>query len=155
LLRNRSVPADVLLPHLVYRDVPAALAWLSAVFGFTEHYRYGSPDRLAAQIYLGNACVMLGSGGADATGGSQPGRRIEAVTIFIDDVEAHFERAKRAGAKIVENPHETVYGEFQYAAEDLEGHLWLFSRHARDVNPSDWGATVATPPHQRLPCDPG
>jgi uncharacterized glyoxalase superfamily protein PhnB len=36
-----------------------------------------------------------------------------------------------------------VYGELQYGAEDLDGHRWLFSRHARDVNPADWGATVA------------
>jgi len=36
--------------------------------------------------------------------------------------------AKKAGAKTVEEPHETVYGEFQYAAIDIEGHLWLFSR---------------------------
>lgn len=148
MLRNRSVPASIILPHLVYRDVPAALAWLTAVFGFTEHYRYGSPERLGAQAYLGDACIMLGNSGTGAASVSQSCRRIEALTIFIDDVEAHFERAKRAGAKIVENPHETVYGEFQYAAEDLEGHLWLFSRHARNVNPEDWGATVATPPKE-------
>jgi len=43
----------------------------------------------------------------------------------------------------VEEPHETEYGEFQYAAVDLEGHHWLFSRHARDVAPEDWGAVVA------------
>jgi uncharacterized glyoxalase superfamily protein PhnB len=32
--------------------------------------------------------------------------------------------------------HETVYGERQYGAEDLEGHHWLFSRHARDAKMS-------------------
>ena len=39
---NRSVPTDTLLPHIVYRDVPEALAWLTATFRFREHYRYGS-----------------------------------------------------------------------------------------------------------------
>jgi len=58
-------------------------------------------------------------------------------------VDAHFERAKSAGAKIVEEPHETCYGEWQYAARDLDGHHWLFSRHARDVDPAEWGATIA------------
>jgi uncharacterized glyoxalase superfamily protein PhnB len=43
----------------------------------------------------------------------------------------------------LEEPHETVYGEFQYAAEDLDGHHWLFSRHARDLSPDAWGATLA------------
>jgi uncharacterized glyoxalase superfamily protein PhnB len=40
---------------------------------------------------------------------------------------------------------ETVYAEFQYAARDPEGHLWLFSRHVRDLSPESWGATVIRP----------
>ena len=50
----------------------------------------------------------------------------------------------------MEEPHETVYGEFQYAAEDLDGHHWLFSRHARDLRPEEWGATVKENPRHRL-----
>jgi uncharacterized glyoxalase superfamily protein PhnB len=42
----------------------------------------------------------------------------------------------------VEDLHETVYGELQYGAFDLDGHHWLFSRHARDLRPDEWGATV-------------
>ena len=38
---------------------------------------------------------------------------------------------RQRAAEIVEEPHETVYGEFQYAAVDLEGHHWLFSRATR------------------------
>jgi len=63
--------------------------------------------------------------------------------VFVEDVEAHCARAKAGGARIVEEPHETEYGEFQYAALDLDGHHWLFSRHARDVAPKEWGAVVA------------
>jgi uncharacterized glyoxalase superfamily protein PhnB len=64
------------------------------------------------------------------------------LTVFVDDVDTHYARAKAAGARIVEELHETEYGERQYGAEDIDGHLWLFSRHARDVNPEEWGATV-------------
>jgi hypothetical protein len=63
----------------------------------------------------------------------------QSLTIFIEDIEAHFQRAKSAGVTIVEELHETVYGEQQYAAVDLEGHHWLFSRHARDLSPEEWG----------------
>jgi uncharacterized glyoxalase superfamily protein PhnB len=63
--------------------------------------------------------------------------------VFVDDVDARFEKAKSAGARIVEELHETCYGERQYGVEDLDGHHWLFSRHARDVSPEEWGATVA------------
>lgn len=43
MLKNRSVPADTILPHLVYEDVAGALTWLAKAFGFTEHFRYGQP----------------------------------------------------------------------------------------------------------------
>ena len=66
----------------------------------------------------------------------------QSLTVFVEDVDAHYERAKSAGARIVENLHETEYGERQYGVEDLEGHHWLFSRHARNVSPQEWGATV-------------
>ena len=42
-MRNRSVPVDTVLPHLVYHDLASASIWLTRVFGFTEHYRYGDP----------------------------------------------------------------------------------------------------------------
>ena len=43
-MRNRSVPVDTILPHVVYADVARAIEWLTKAFGFREHYRYGSDD---------------------------------------------------------------------------------------------------------------
>ena len=65
--------------------------------------------------------------------------------MFVADVGAHYTRAKAAGATIVEELHETIYGERQYGACDLDGHHWLFSSHARDVSPAEWGATITNP----------
>jgi uncharacterized glyoxalase superfamily protein PhnB len=73
---------------------------------------------------------------------SDLGYGTQSLTIFVENVEAHYARTRSAGANIVEELHETVYGELQYGVRDLEGHLWLFSRHARDVAPPAWGATV-------------
>jgi uncharacterized glyoxalase superfamily protein PhnB len=143
-MKNRSVPTDILLPHIVYRDVAEAIAWLSDAFGFVEHFRYGDPEAPSgAQMHLGDAWIMLSS---ERDGRSSPAKIrawTQSLTIFIDDVEAHYRHAVARGAKLVEEPHETVYGEFQYAAEDLDGHLWIFSRHARDLAPEEWGAVVA------------
>ena len=52
--RNRSVPANAILPHVFYQDVNAAVSWLSAAFGFVEHDRYGEPVQ-GAQLHLGDA----------------------------------------------------------------------------------------------------
>ncbi|MGA2040911.1 MAG: VOC family protein [Bryobacteraceae bacterium] len=145
MLKNRSVPADIMLPHLTYRNVADAMIWLTKAFGFTEHFRYGEPGGpvQGAQMHLGDAWIMLGSTRPGRDAPAQAGHQTQSLTVFVEDVEARFERAKAAGAKIVEDLHETAYGEFQFAVEDLEGHQWLFSRHARDVSPEEWGATVA------------
>jgi uncharacterized glyoxalase superfamily protein PhnB len=144
MMKNRSVPADVVLPHITYENVAGAIGWLTKAFGFTEHYRYGGGGRVeGAQMHLGDAWIMLNSARPGSASPAQAGLQTQSLTVFVDDVDAHFERAKLAGAKIVEEPHETEYGEYQYGAEDFEGHHWLFSRHARDVSPEQWGATIA------------
>jgi uncharacterized glyoxalase superfamily protein PhnB len=123
---------DTILPH----------AWVTEVFGFTEHYRCGeAPD--GAQMHLGGAWIMLNSARPGNATPAQLGQGTQSLTVFVDDVDAHFAHAKSAGAKIVEEVHETMYGERQYAAEDLDGHHWLFSKHARDVSPDEWGAKIS------------
>ncbi|HTF70039.1 MAG TPA: VOC family protein [Edaphobacter sp.] len=126
-MRNRSVPTDTVLPHIICKNVVDALGWMTRTFGFTEHYRYGEPVS-GAQMYLGSAYIMLKrdrSGNAGAHG-----HRTQYLTVFVDDVDAHYERSKSAGAKIAEELNETCYGE-------------------RDLSPDEWGATVAARPPLR------
>jgi uncharacterized glyoxalase superfamily protein PhnB len=143
-MKNRSVPAETVLPHIVYKDLPAAIAWLTGAFGFIEHYRYGDPLS-GAQVRLGDAWMMLNAAKPGYRSPSDLGYGTQCLTVFVDDVEAHFARAKAAGARIVEDLHETAYGELQYGVDDSEGHHWLFSRHAHDVSPDAWGAVVTNP----------
>ena len=148
MLKNRSVPTDTVLPHLTYQNLEAAIAWLTRVFGFTEHYRYGNPVS-GAQLHLGNAWVMVSRPGFNDSRVSvspiQFGHHTQSLTIFVEDVDAHFAKTKNSDAKICEDLHETIYGERQYGVIDLEGHPWLFSRHAHDLSPDEWGATIVTP----------
>ncbi len=141
-MKNRSVPTDGVLPHLTYEDLSAAISWLTATFGFVEHFRYGDPIQ-GAQMHLGDAWIMVHGAGEGSASPRTAGVRTQSLTIFVEDVDAHFQKAKAAGAAMVEELHETVYGEFQFAADDPEGHRWIFSRHARDLSPSDWGAVIA------------
>jgi uncharacterized glyoxalase superfamily protein PhnB len=141
VLKNRSVPTDIILPHLAYRDVGEAIVWLGRTFGFREHYRYGDPVS-GAQVHLGEAWIMVYRVKPGEATPAELGFGTQSLTVFVEDVEAHFEQARTAGAKILEDLHETVYGELQFAAEDLAGHHWLFSRHARDLSPDEWGAKL-------------
>lgn len=142
MLNNRSVPTNTVLPHLVYQNLEEAIDWLTRVFGFKEHYRYGNPIS-GSQMHLGDAWIMLHGLRPDSTTPALLGYRTQGLTIFVEDVAQHFHRTKSQGAKIVEDLHETIYGELQYGVEDLDGHHWIFSRHAHDVSPDEWGATIA------------
>ena len=145
-MENRSVPADIVLPHLVYRNVTQACQWLSRVFGFVEHYRYGDPVS-GIQVHLGQAWIMI-TGPRDGTESPLTlGLITQMLTIFVADVDAHYARSRQQGAVVWEELHETVYGEHQYGVKDLDGHRWVFSEHARDIAPQDSGATVASESH--------
>lgn len=142
LISNRSVPTDIVLPHLGYRDLGEAIVWLSKAFGFVENYRYGKPLS-GAQMRAGKGWIMVRQTRPEDATPKELGFGTQSLTVFIEDIEVHFQRAKSAGAAIVEELHETEYGELQYGAEDLDGHHWLFARHARDVSPEQWGAEVS------------
>jgi uncharacterized glyoxalase superfamily protein PhnB len=144
VISNRSVPSNILLSHLAYPDVPEAVAWLTKTFGFREYFRYGDPVS-GAQLYLGNAFIMVHGPKTNSASPAQLGKSTQSLTVFVEGVDAHYQHTKSAGAHIVEDLHVTEYGERQYGVEDIAGHRWLFSRHARDVSPSEWGAEVIHP----------
>ena len=143
-IENRSVPTNTILPHVQYPDVAEAIKWLTRTFGFREHYRYGDPLS-GAQVHLGDAWIMLKKAPAGSATPNQLGYGTQSLTVFVADVDGHFVKTKAEGARIVEELHETIYGERQYGVEDLAGHHWLFSQHAQNANPEEWGATVAEP----------
>jgi len=85
-MHNRSIPVSSVLPHLVYADVAAAIDWLSAAFGFTEHYRYGNPSEpQGAQMSLGGAWIMLERARGELPTDTAP--RMQYLTIFVTDVD--------------------------------------------------------------------
>ena len=143
-MNNRSVPVSTVLPHLVYRDIDEACDWLSRVFGFQEHFRYGQ-SVAGIQMFLGGAVIMIyRPTRANPKSGDC---RIEHANDHCDcrGRWGSLYRTREQGATIWEELHETVYGERQYGVEDLDGHRWLFADHARDVSPEEWGATIANP----------
>ena len=148
MITNRSVPSDTVLPHVLYSNLEEAINWLSQTFGFVELYRYGNPLS-GAQVRAGNAFIMLKQAEPGYASPKELGFRTQSLTIFIEEIESHCARTKSAGVTLVEDLHETVYGELQYAALDLDGHHWLFSRHAKDLSPVQWGATLSCAPSQK------
>ncbi len=118
-------------PYLYYEDGSAAMEWLMKAFGFEEDMRMTEDDgRLAhGQLKLGDSIVMLGEPGSGYENPNKRGGRATAgVHVYVDDVDAHFEQAKAAGAKINMEPTDQPYGDRRYDCEDPEGHDWFFAQ---------------------------
>jgi uncharacterized glyoxalase superfamily protein PhnB len=119
-----------IFPALRYKDGQAALGWLAKAFGFTQQAAYPNPDgSLAhAQMTYGAGMIMLGSGGK--TDPQNPwSTESLGVYVQVDDIEAHYAKAKAAGAEIVRELADTSYGAREYSARDLDGHLWSFGTY--------------------------
>jgi uncharacterized glyoxalase superfamily protein PhnB len=119
--------------YLYYEDVAGALNWLSRAFGFREHSRMAGPDGNVAHaaMQLGDAMVMMGDPGPDYKNPKHLGQVTQSLYVVVDDVDKHYDTAKQAGAKIIEEPKDQFYGDRRYGAEDPEGHQWYFAQHIR------------------------
>ena len=72
---------------------------------------------------------MLGEPGSGYEGpNSRGGRATAGVHVYVDDVDAHYERAQAEGATINTPPTDQEYGDRRYDTEDLEGHDWFFAQ---------------------------
>ena len=126
-------------PYLFYEDVAKALGWLSQAFGFRERLRMPGPDGIIghAEMELEDGVIMLGRPGADYRNPKRLGGVTQNIYVYVDDVDKHFECARRAGAEILQEPADQFYGDRRYGAVDPEGHQWYFAQHVRDVAPED------------------
>jgi uncharacterized glyoxalase superfamily protein PhnB len=144
MVKNRSVPINHILPHLYYENIADALTWLTSVFGFVEDYHFDLPDGQlhGVMIHKGDAWVMLKNSGRTMKSPGRLGFHAQSLTVFIDNVDEHYRNTQSWGARILEEIFNTEYGERQYSVQDLEGHVWTFSEHVKDVSPDSWGAKI-------------
>ncbi len=118
-------------PYLLYEDVAGALKFLARAFGFRKcGAQMSRPDGKVnhAAMKLGDDLIMMGYPGPKYKNPKRLGQATQSLYVNVDHVNAHFERARKAGATILEEPKDTFYGHRRYAAEDPEGHQWYFAQ---------------------------
>lgn len=136
MLANRSMPRCTVIPELAYPDVGEAIDWLCNAFEFTLRLRIANHR---AQLNVGDCAVVLTERRRE-----HDGELAHAVMVRVEDVERHHARAVQRGVRILRPPADSPYGERQYTAVDLGGHVWTFSQSIADVAPEDWGGTPGT-----------
>ena len=140
---NRSVPPPTVVPVLVYPDVRAAVAFLTAAFGFVERTRIGASHR--AQMAVGDdGAVIVADVGANREAPNR-GQVNHLIRVRVSGVDAAFARARDAGATVIESPVDRDYGERDCTLEDPAGHQWQLAEAIADVAPEEFGCETVSP----------
>ena len=124
---------------LFYDDAAAAIEWLEKAFGFATRLRIedGAGGIVHSELELGEGLVMVGSArGTKRSPRSLGGANTQSLFVYVDDVDAHCDRARAHGAVIVSEPAVHDYGDAYwrdriYEALDCEGHGWGFGQRLR------------------------
>jgi uncharacterized glyoxalase superfamily protein PhnB len=128
----------------LYYDNPAkAIDWLCKAFSFEVRLKVegenGSIEH--SELTFGEGVVMVAGTHKDAQVRRSPraigGGNTQSLMMYVDDVDAHYKRARAAGAKVVAEQKNVDYGEAYwedrgYEAEDVEGHHWWFMQRLRN-----------------------
>jgi uncharacterized glyoxalase superfamily protein PhnB len=138
-----------------YRDPIAALKWLETAFGFEPRIVVLAPDETLVHAELGHHDGVIGVGGAWSPHHASPadlgGRNTQSVHIQLrEDVDAHYARAKAAGAEILMEPADQTYGDRNYIARDLEGHVWSFGETRFRIDNAEFDRKHGTTTRDRI-----
>ena len=140
-----SFQRNSLTSALSYRDPKAALAWLETAFGFEPAMVItdANGDIAHSEMRYQESLIMIGSEWSDEhkSPASIGGKNTQSVHVHMtEDIDAHCERARKAGAEIVQEPETQFYGDRTYRARDPEGHIWTFGRTVQEMQPEEWDA---------------
>jgi uncharacterized glyoxalase superfamily protein PhnB len=131
-MENLMSKFDRIIPLLVYEDIPAAHDFLVEAFGFETGgiKRNAEGQPVHGEVRVGDTMIWLHR--------VTPEHKLAAadmpssgLVVHVDDVDAHFKRARSAGARIDAEPVDQPYGQREYGARDPEGHRWWFATPAR------------------------
>ena len=124
-------------PYLIVDGAAAAIDFYRSVLGASERMRMPGPDgRIGhAELTLGDSVIMLADENPDMDirGPAKFGGTPVSLHVYVEDSDAVFERAVRAGAKALRAVEDRFYGDRSGQFEDPFGHRWDVSTHVEDV----------------------
>jgi uncharacterized glyoxalase superfamily protein PhnB len=127
-------------PCVNYVDARAAIRFLTEAFGFVDTIVVpGESDDVVVHAELRwpeGGGVMLGTAGRADSEFSQLPTSCASLYVVTDDPHGVFERATKAGAKVVREMRDEDYGSTGFSVADPEGNLWSFGTYRGEPLPS-------------------
>jgi PhnB protein len=142
--KAKAVPDGfhTITPHLTVRDATRALEFYKKAFGAEVLHVAPAPGGkvMHAAIKIGDSIVMLNDEfpeyGGDPAPTSTKGSGV-ALHVYLDNVDAAFERAVSAGATIKMPLMDMFWGDRYGTVTDPFGHRWSLATHTRDMSPEE------------------
>ncbi len=128
-------------PYLIIDGAAQAIQFYGRAFGAVEVMRMAAPGGKIghAEIRIGDSFVMMADEHPEAgvLGPRTRGGVTASFLIYVEDVDAVFERAVAAGGKILKPLQDQFYGDRSGTLEDPFGHSWTIATHKEDVSPEE------------------
>jgi PhnB protein len=134
-------------PYLVIDGAAQAIDFYTQVLGATERMRMPGPDgKLGhAELEIGDSVIMLADEFPEqgALSPKTVGGTPVSLSMYVEDVDAVFDRAVQAGATALRPVQDQFYGDRLGAFEDPFGHRWSVATHVEDVPPDEMAKRAA------------
>jgi PhnB protein len=135
----RAIPEGYhsVTPYLIVDGAEEAIRFYERALGATEMLRLPMGDKIGhAEIKIGDSFVMLSDEWPEhgKLGPRSRGGATSSLMIYLDDVDAAFERAVAAGAAVERPVEDQFYGDRSGTITDPFGHSWTLSTHVEDVS---------------------
>ena len=134
-------------PYLYIDGAAEAIEYYGKVLGATERGRMGGPDGKIghAELEIGDSLVMLADEHRDmgALGPKKVGGSPVTIHVYVEDVDAAFERAIEGGGKEIRAVQDQFYGDRSGMFEDPFGHTWNVASHVEEVSPDEMAKRAA------------
>jgi PhnB protein len=135
------------VPYLYVDGADSAIEFYAGVFDATERMRMPAPGgRIGhAELEIGDSVLMLAdeSPEIDVKGPRTVGGSPVTFSVYVEDVDAVFERALQAGATQLRPVATQFYGDRSGMFEDPFGHRWSVATHVEDVSPEEMDRRAA------------
>lgn len=124
-----------LTPYMGIDKAGEAIEFYKKAFGATQVMRLDMPDGRVghAELRIGDSSLMLGTP-CDQMALRNPDEHTSiGLHLYVEDVDAQFQRAVDAGATVVSEPKDQFYGDRSASVKDPFGHLWFLVTHKEDL----------------------
>ncbi len=133
-------------PHLVVKGAAEAIKFYAEAFGAEELVRHEMNGAVThASVKIGDSIVMLNDEFPEMGAlGPQKGQSSPVtVHLYVEDVDAAYERATKAGAEVVMPLADMFWGDRYALLRDPFGHSWSLATHVEDVPPEELASRSA------------